>query len=117
MAMPARGGGGIITCNITDTATLYSSYLPFVTNGGIFVPSTRGHQIGEDVFVAFTLPGSSERYPLNGKVVWVNHKSVGGRPAGFAMQFGVDPNSTRIRNEVERLLAGQLESPQPTYTM
>lgn len=116
MAMPARGGG-IITCNITDTTMLYSSYLPFVVNGGIFVPSARPHQIGEDVFVAFTLPGSPDRYPLNGKVIWINHKSMGSRPAGFAIQFGSDPNSTRMRNEVERLLAGQLDSAQPTYTM
>lgn len=116
MAMPIRGGG-IITCNIADVATLYQSYLPFVAGGGIFVPSTRAHSLGEEVFVAFTLPGSAERYPLNGKVVWINHKTVGGRPAGFGMQFGSDPNSVRIKNEVERLLAGQLESPQPTYTM
>lgn len=114
--MPIRGGG-IITCNIGDVHTLYSSYLPFVTNGGIFVPSPRPHQIGEDVFVAFTLPGSTDRYPLNGKVIWINHKSIGGRPAGFAIQFGTDPNGTRMKNEVERLLAGQLESTQPTYTM
>lgn len=116
MAMPARGGG-IITCNISDTATLYSSYLPFVTNGGIFVPSTRSHQIGEEVFVVFTLPNSSERYPLNGKVIWINSRSVGGRPAGFAIQFGSDVNGTRIKDEVEKLLAGQLSSTQSTYTM
>ncbi len=118
MAMPIRGGGGgILSCNITDEATLYSSYLPFVNNGGIFVPSTRTHTLGEEVFVAFTLPGSTERYPLNGKIVWINHKAMGSRPAGFAMQFGTDANGIRMKNEVERLLAGKLESPQPTYTM
>lgn len=116
MAMPSRGGG-IITCTIADTQTLYQSYLPFVNGGGIFVPSTRQHKLGEDVFVAFTLPGSSERFPLNGKIVWINHKSTITKPAGFAMQFGSDPNSVRIRNEVERILAGQLESTNPTYTI
>lgn len=115
MAMPIRGG--IITCNIGDVETLYQSYLPFVRGGGIFVPSSKPHQLGEEVFVAFTLPQSQERYPLNGKVIWVNHKSIGSRPAGFAMQFGADANSVRIKNEVERLLAGKLESPKPTYTM
>lgn len=116
MAMPVRGGG-IITCAIEDIETLYKSYLPFVVNGGIFVPSNRPHKIGEDVFVAFTLPESNERFPLNGKVMWINHKTIGSRPAGFAVQFGSDPNSTRIKNEVERLLAGKMDSPQATYTM
>lgn len=116
MAMPIRGGG-IITCNIADIATLYSSYLPFVENGGLFIPSTRQHNMGDEVFVAVTLPESSERFPLNGKIVWLNHRSIGMRPAGFGVQFGTDPNGVRIKNEVERLLAGKLDSPQATYTM
>lgn len=115
MAMPVRGG--ILTCNITDPQTLYASYMSFLTHGGIFVPSTRKHTIGEDVFVAFTLPGSAERYPLNGKVVWVNEKGTTAKPAGFGMQFGTDPNSIKIKNEIERLLAGQVESDRPTFTM
>lgn len=115
MAMPMRGG--ILTCHIPDTQTLYSSYLSFVTNGGIFVPSTRGHKLGEDVFVACTLPGSSERYPLNGKIIWINDKGTTTKPAGFAIQFGTDPNSLKIKNEIERLLAGEINSTKPTYTM
>lgn len=115
MAMPARGG--ILTHAITDNNMLYSSYLPFVAGGGLFIPSARAHKLGENVFVAITLPDSSERYPVNGKVVWINHKTVGARPAGFALQLGGDPNSLRVKNEIERLLAGQLESEKPTYTM
>lgn len=115
MAMPSRGG--IITCDIKDTQTLYQSYLSFVSGGGIFVPSERAMALGQDVFVVFTLPESSERYPINGKVVWLNHKSVGSRPAGFAVQLGKDPNAQKMRNEIERLLAGQTENASSTYTM
>lgn len=116
MAMPTRGGG-IITHVIKDIPTLYQSYLPFIQNGGLFIPSTRTHTLGDEVFVAVTLPESQERYPLNGKVIWLNHRTVGARPAGFGVQFGTDPNGTRIKNEVERLLAGKIESAQATYTM
>lgn len=115
MVMPMRGG--IITCNITDTQTLYNSYLSFVTNGGIFVPSTRIHNLGDDVFVAFTLPNSSDRYPLNGKIIWVNDKGTSTKPAGFALQFGTDINSQKMKNEIERQLAGMIESDKATYTM
>jgi len=115
VAMP--GMGGIITCNIEDEATLYASYLPFVTNGAVFVPSDRVQKLGDEVFVAVTLPGSSERMPLNGKVVWINHKAQAGRPAGFAVQFGQDPVGLKVKNEIERLLAGKIESAQSTYTM
>lgn len=115
MAMPVRGG--ILTCNIADTQTLYNSYLSFVNHGGIFVPSTRKHALGEDVFVAITLPGSAERYPLNGKIVWVNEKGTPSKPSGFAIQFGTDPNSLKLKNEIERLLAGEVGATRPTYTM
>ena len=115
MAMPGRGG--ILTCNIEDIATLYASYLSFVDNGALFVPSNRIQQLGDEVFIAVTLPNSSERLPMNGKVVWINRKTQANRPAGFAVQIGKDVSGQKIKNEVERLLAGKLDSPQATYTM
>lgn len=115
MAMPGRGG--ILTCQIEDIPTLYASYLSFVDNGALFVPSERPQTIGAEVFIAVTLPGSSERLPMNGKVVWINQRSQANRPAGFAVQIGNDAAGLKIKNEVERLLAGKTEGLQATYTM
>lgn len=115
MAMP--GSGGILTCHIEDIETLYASYLSFVTNGALFVPSNQTQQLGDEIFVAITLPNSSERLPMNGKVVWINAKAQGSRPAGFAVQIGTDIAGQRIKNEVERLLAGRIDGLQSTYTM
>lgn len=115
MAMPGRGG--ILTCHIESIETLYASYLSFVNNGALFVPSNQPQQLGNEVFIAITLPNSSERLPMNGKVVWVNSKTQGGRPAGFAVQIGTDIAGQRIKNEVERLLAGKIDGLQSTYTM
>lgn len=109
--------GGIITCNFSDVQTLYSSYLSFITNNGIFVPSSRKHHLGEEVFVVVTLPDSSERYPLSGKIVWLNDKGTTTKPSGFGMQFGTDTNSLKLKNEIERLLAGQVDSDKTTFTM
>ncbi len=115
MAMPGRGG--IITCHIEDIEKLYASYLSFVDNGALFVPTSRVQELGDEVFIAFTLPNSSERLPMNGKVVWINHKAQANRPAGFAVQIGSDVAGQRIKNEVERLLAGKIDNQQATYTM
>ncbi|WP_201528228.1 MULTISPECIES: PilZ domain-containing protein [Psychrobacter] len=115
MAMPGRGG--VLTCHIEDVATLYASYLSFVENGALFVPSSRVQKLGDEVFIAVTLPNSSERLPMNGKVVWVNHKAQANRPAGFAVQIGTDLSGQKIKNEVERLLVGKIDSQQSTYTM
>ena len=115
MAMPGRGG--VLTCHIETIETLYASYLSFVSNGALFVPSDQPQQLGNEIFIAITLPNSSERLPMNGKIVWINAKTQGGRPAGFAVQIGSDIAGQRIKNEVERLLAGKIDSLQSTYTM
>lgn len=115
MAMPGRGG--ILTCHIENIEMLYASYLSFVSNGALFVPSNDAQQLGNEVFIAITLPNSSERLPMNGKVVWINSKAQSGRPVGFAVQMGTDITGLRIKNEVERLLAGKIDSLQATYTM
>ncbi len=115
MAMPGRGG--ILTCHMENVDILYASYLSFVENGALFVPSKSVQQLGDEVFIAITLPNSSERMPMNGKVVWINHKAQANRPAGFAVQIGKDVTGQRIKNEVERLLAGKMDSQQMTYTM
>ena len=115
MAMPGRGG--ILTCHIENIEMLYASYLSFVSNGALFVPSNDAQQLGNEVFIAITLPNSSERLPMNGKVVWINAKTQGGRPAGFAVQIGTDIAGQRIKNEVERLLAVKIDGLQSTYTM
>lgn len=115
--MAMQGRGGILTCHIEDIDKLYASYLSFVDNGALFVPTIRKQELGDEVFVAVTLPNSSERLPMNGKVVWINQKSQANRPAGFAVQIGTDVAGQRIKHEVERLLAGKIDSQLATYTM
>lgn len=115
MAMPSRGG--ITTIHYDTIDKLYASYLPFIDNGALFIPSSQQQSLGSQAFVAITLPGSTERMPLTGKVVWVNHRSQAQRPAGFALQLGKDEAGLRIKNEVDRLLAGHINSDKPTFTL
>ena len=115
MAMPSRGG--ITTINYDTIEKLYASYLPFIENGALFIPTNQQQQLGSQTFVAITLPNSSERMPLHGKVVWVNHRAQAQRPAGYALQLGKDEAGLRIKNEVDRLLAGHISSDTPTITL
>jgi type IV pilus assembly protein PilZ len=113
--MPPRAGG-ILNLVIPDLPTLFSSYMPYVLGGGLFVSSTRPAALGQEVFVVVTLPGSSERYPVTGKVVWYHHRNQGMRPAGFGVQLTGD-EGTRLRNEIEKMLAGQAGADRQTFTM
>ena len=60
------GGGrqGILSLAVKDKAQLYNAYIPYVKNGGIFVPTPKRYFLGDEVFLLLTLPDSSERLPV-----------------------------------------------------
>src|SRR3546814_17768174 len=46
---PPRAGGappGILTLHIKDKSALYVAYMPFVKNGGLFIPTDTGNTCG-----------------------------------------------------------------------
>ena len=77
---------GILSLAVKDKAALYSAYMPFVKNGGIFVPTPKRYFLGDEVFLLLTLPDSSERLPVAGKVIWVTPAGAqGNRTAGIGV--------------------------------
>ncbi|MBS0229430.1 MAG: PilZ domain-containing protein [Proteobacteria bacterium] len=116
----ATGGArqGILSLVLKDKPGLYNAYMPFIKNGGIFVPTTRRYFLGDEVFLLVTLPDSSERLPVAGKVVWVTPTGAqGNRTAGVGVQFADSPDGEVVRSKIETTLAGILNADQPTQTM
>ena len=114
------GGGrqGILSLAVKDKGSLYNAYIPYVKNGGIFVPTPKRYFLGDEVFVLLTLPDSSERLPVAGKVVWVTPLGAqGNRQAGIGVQLAEGADGEAIRNKIETLLAGTSSSDKPTQTM
>ena len=109
---------GILSLAVKDKAALYSAYMPFVKNGGVFVPTPKRYFVGDEVFVLLTLPDSSERLPVAGKVVWVTPLGAqGNRQAGIGVQFADTSEGEAVKSKIETLLAGTLNAEKPTQTM
>lgn len=109
-------GVGILNLQLRDKAQVYACYMPFIKGGGIFVPSNQVRKLGEELFVSVIMPEETERMPLTSKVVWVNHRTQGSRPAGFAVSLvGVEGDA--IRRKIEAQLGGSLQSDKPTFTL
>lgn len=89
MAGPTGGARqGILSLVIKDKPALYNAYMPFLKNGGVFVPTPRRYFLGDEVFLLLTLPDSTERLPVAGRVAWVTPTgSQGNRAAGIGVQF------------------------------
>lgn len=109
---------GILSLAVKDKAALYNAYMPFLKHGGIFVPTPKRYFLGDEVFLLLTLPESTERLPVAGKVAWVTPPgSQGNRPAGIGVQFGEGVDGEAVKSKIEALLAGMLNAERPTDTM
>jgi Tfp pilus assembly protein PilZ len=108
---------GILSLTIKDKGALYNAYMPFLKNGGLFVPTTNNYQLGDDVFLLLSLMHEVERIPVVGRVVWITPRGAqGSRPTGIGIQFN-DQDNRAARNKIETYLAGTLNSDYPTHTM
>jgi type IV pilus assembly protein PilZ len=91
--------------------------MSFIENGGLFVETKGEYRLGDEVFMLVTLPEDKERYPVAGAVVWVTPEgAVGSRKQGIGVQIN-DQDKGRLRNKIEGLLEGLMESDRPTMTM
>ncbi|TYT25604.1 pilus assembly protein PilZ [Luteimonas viscosa] len=119
--MSSTAGGarqGILSLALKDKTQLYSAYMPYLKYGGIFVPTSKRYFLGDEVFLLLTLPESSDRLPVAGKVVWVTPTGAqGARIAGVGVQFADTPEGETVKNRIETLLAGTLTADKPTHTM
>ena len=79
---------GILSLTIKDKAVLYAAYMPFLQNGGLFVPTNKHYSIGDEVFMLLTLMDEPEKIPIAGRVVWMTPAGAqGNRKAGIGVQF------------------------------
>jgi len=115
--MTAETRKGIISFSITDRGALYSSYLSFVQNGGLFVPTARTYALGDEVFLLLRIMDDVSLVPVTGNVVWVTPAGAqGNKAAGVGVQF-VDEDNGATRTIIEQHLAAALKSERPTQTM
>jgi len=107
----------ILSFVIKDKNALYAAFMPFVKNGGLFIPTSKHYQIGDEIFILLRLMDEPERLPVAGKVVWVTPSGAeGNRAVGVGIQFS-DQDKGVARRKIEDHLATMLTSDRPTHTM
>jgi type IV pilus assembly protein PilZ len=103
---------------IKEKAALYAAYIPLFAEGGMFIPTSREYQLGDDVYVLLSLPEDPQRYPIAGRVAWVTPpRAAGNRTQGVGIQFPKDEKARQLKNKIEDLLGGHLNSDRPTQTI
>ena len=107
---------GVIAFTVTDKGALYASYMRFVANGGVFVPTARQYDLGDKVFLLLQVMDDPTPMALQGDVVWITPAGAqGNRPAGVGIRF--DDDSDKGKVAIEEILAASLEGDRATQTM
>jgi len=115
--MGAPGSQGILSLNIKDKSALYAAYMPYVKNGGLFIPTNKNYTLGDEVFMLLSLMDDKERLPVAGKIIWVTPQGAqSNKSAGIGVQFS-ELDKGQTRNKVENYLAAALKSERQTHTM
>ncbi|CAG9177923.1 PilZ domain-containing protein [Cupriavidus pinatubonensis] len=107
----------VLSLSIKDQAGLYAAYMPFLTRGGIFVPSNRPFRLGEQVFLVLSLLDRPQKYQVAGQVAWITPPGTPMKTPGVGVHFPDDDNGRNLRRAVEEILGKQLESGRPTQTL
>jgi type IV pilus assembly protein PilZ len=108
---------GILSLSIKDKNALYAAYMPFVINGGLFIPTHRQYEMGQEVFILLSLMEETERLPIAGKIIWKTPPgSESYRASGIGVQFN-NQDGGLVRSKIETYLAGALTSDRTTQTM
>ena len=125
MAENSIGGGGgkvarpsVLSLAIKEKSALYAAYMPFLIGGGVFVPTSKAHLIGDEVYLILTLMEDPTKYPIAGKVAWITPSGANNnRAQGIGVQFPDDDGGRRLRVRVEEILGSALSSSRPTHTL
>lgn len=90
--------------------------MPFLKEGGLFIRTARLFELGTEVELNVLLPDSLEPASVIGEVCWLTPLGAqNGTPAGVGVSFTKDPEN--IRHQIEKAIARQLNSSEPTLTM
>lgn len=93
----------LLSVTIDSVGGLQAAYMPFVANGGLFIPTAKPYRLGEQVFLLLRLPEDVESTPLAASVVWIAPEDLAGGPrAGIGVQFGAGDES--VKRRIERCL-------------
>lgn len=107
----------VISIAIKDKQALYMSYMPYVKNGGLFVPTKKEYDLGDEMFLLVKIMEEPEPVQISGKVVWISPPgALGNRPRGVGVQF-IGDTAKKASMLIESKLGASISLTRATHTM
>lgn len=108
----------VLSLNINSKSALYAAFMPTLRNGGIFIPTTRAYNLGDEVFMLLSLMDDPIKLPIAGTVVWITPPGAQNSKAqGIGVHFKNDESGIEAKRKIEGMLGGVMQSTRPTHTL
>ena len=108
----------VLSLAIKEKAALYAAFMPFLKNGGIFVPTNKPYKMGDEIYLILTLMEDPNKYPIAGKVAWITPSGANNNKAqGIGVHFPDDESGHRVKLRIEEMLGAALRSSRATHTL
>lgn len=106
----------MLTLVVNDKAAMSAVYMPFLKNGGMFIPTSHSYKLNDEVFILLNLLDAPEKILAKGHVAWINPKDSHGRKKGVGVHFDESENSRALRRKIEENMGSAAKTVR-TYTM
>ena len=108
----------VISLNLKGKSALYAAWMPFLKGGGLFMQSSKAHELGDEILVVLQFLDEPIKHPIAGKVCWINPpQAAGNRPAGVGIQLPDNDMGRELKKRIEAILAPVVKSDRTTYTV
>ncbi|GMV55532.1 MAG: hypothetical protein AMXMBFR6_13370 [Betaproteobacteria bacterium] len=108
----------VLSLNISSKSALYAAYMPFLKQGGIFLPTNKPFRIGDQIYLLLQIMDEPAKLPVSGTVVWVTPANAqGGKPQGVGVEFSDDDSGQAAKRKIETVVGAYLGSSRSTHTL
>jgi type IV pilus assembly protein PilZ len=91
----------ILNYIIKEPVELNLSYMPFINDGGLFIPTFQTYTMGDTIFVDLLLPGKKDSLRIEGKIIWITPPNALHHVLpGIGIQF-IGTTAPFVRGQVE----------------
>ena len=112
-----KRGLNSLSMALADKQSLHANYMPFIKDGGIFVPTNERFELHDEVILQLRLIEEGKKLLIPGRVVWIS-SGMGqrGTSPGVGLQF-TGEHRNRIRQFIEDVLGELAKQPaaNPAY--
>lgn len=116
-AMATKKKPSVLSLAIKERTALHAAYMPFIQGGGLFIPTKKAFEVGQEVFMILSLINDPDKLKVLGHVVWKTTRDQSNKPQGIGVQFSVQNGGTEAKTKIENILGPALKSSRTTHTM